>query len=1227
MSENGDEDQFIDDEGNNAENGDAAEGDGEDQAEKGEVDVNDPDDGEPKESNRSPYSNDRFGKYAKDRMLEMNLFPFYGRTKELDQLEAAVARISPEDTEHQCEAIWICGDAGVGKSTLIEEATYEIFEAKSNLVCQGTGEENHVAALPLQTLSDCLGDLCERLEQHGGKELWQPRIDEALGGEASLLIGAVPALRKFIDAEPIDTRRLIMFDINSRRRFDRLTFAIRDFLKAILAHHPIVMIIDNIHWADLDSLEIIYRLVTSCNLERFLLVGCHEPVDDAHPLATHKAAISGTDIQETHINLQPFDLDSTKEVLSGLLLDAVTIDEEKPVQRTEDLAKTLHKCTRGNALWMMAILRILNDESILVYDKGEFKWSKQAVKKHMKQWKEDGNKVVKSISGAIENRIENCSKKIRFVLEAIALLRLTTFSLEKLDKVLLAAWTRQDKECYVQTEDDLKDFLSKACKLGFVEDRGEGYFRFSHDCVRSSAYSTAMTEETKTPETSMHLAMAKELNLISAKEKPDSRFKFLAIDQLNCCSSLLPQGAIVKLYKLNQEVAEICITRTSFRTAAEFLEITMGLIDNETKWKHLYDVTLRNFLYLARMKVCCNDLEASKKLCKDIFKYATSLKDKIYASHLMFSVLMEEGKYNDALNRALALLGRMGENFPSENLRPIVDGEVGKLRQMVAQRDNRQLLNPPKMTDGKALDINFLLALVVEISDKCEPNYYKLFAMIRMMHLSLRFGHSRQYPLAFALFGSHLVTIGAIKEGHRYGQVAEKLGRGTDLYGGKAAMMFQWNICHWRRHYRRSLEPILNIYNDQVDNGDFENADFSIVTYIQYHLASGFELEGLRANVMFFERPFYDYDMPDKWRITIVQELITNLMGETESPLVFFGDDVSEEDEFIAELESGGDAKAALDYFYFMQLFIASLFNDADMVQLCLSKIQRPPDGIWSSYYYFFESLFLISKLPTTKGRGRNDLKAKIEEKKGKLIDWYNAGAPNPSAMISLLDAEYLVNKEAGRQIAIIKVQEVYDEAIHAAAKEGMLHLEALASEKAGMYFDSIGKIDEGARYLRRAHKKYIEWKGVAKVIDIEERFADILHIRHRYQVVPRENYFEHQKGKKKGVKKIAKLAGKGTKKIVKGAGKGTKKAVKGLFSKKDKGRHEVSADQGGGEEEQYAEDDAYDGGSQGQQNQDIYEDDVGEEEYDEGEDQPKEKKKSKKLFGKLKKIGLGKGK
>ena len=120
-----------------------------------------------------------------------------------------------------------------------------------------------------------------------------------------------------------------------------------------------------------------------------------------------------------------------------------------------------------------------------------------------------------------------------------------------------------------------------------------------------------------------------------------------------------------------------------------------------------------------------------------------------------------------------------------------------------------------------------------------------------------------------------------IKEAHRFGQVAEKTARPGDYYGGKAIMLFHWHISHWRRNYRRSLEPVLNVYNAQVDAGDSHNADFSITTYIQYHLASGFDLERLADNLQLFEGLFTDYDIKESWRVSLPKEFIANFLGET----------------------------------------------------------------------------------------------------------------------------------------------------------------------------------------------------------------------------------------------------------------------------------------------------------------------------------------------------------
>jgi predicted ATPase len=131
----------------------------------------------------------------------------------------------------------------------------------------------------------------------------------------------------------------------------------------------------------------------------------------------------------------------------------------------------------------------------------------------------------------------------------------------------------------------------------------------------------------------------------------------------------------------------------------------------------------------------------------------------------MFDIMVEEENYEEALSRILALLQRMGETFPTgQNVPKIIEKEFDGIRKSLRKKDNKQLLTPPKNSDKKSLDALFLLATLVDISEKYNDNYYKELAIMRMMHLSLKFGYSRQYPLAFALFGVYLVQQGFIKE-------------------------------------------------------------------------------------------------------------------------------------------------------------------------------------------------------------------------------------------------------------------------------------------------------------------------------------------------------------------------------------------------------------------------------------------------------------------------------
>jgi hypothetical protein len=79
------------------------------------------------------------------------------------------------------------------------------------------------------------------------------------------------------------------------------------------------------------------------------------------------------------------------------------------------------------------------------------------------------------------------------------------------------------------------------------------------------------------------------------------------------------------------------------------------------------------------------------------------------------------------------------------------------------------------------------------------------------------------------------------------------------------------------------------------------------------------------------------------------------------------------------------------------------------------------------------------------KGKKGKELKEIIASLKGQLIDWYNEGAQNLNAMVSILEAAYVFAKDAGKGLLALKVQEMCNEAIDAAASNLLFNLPCLA--------------------------------------------------------------------------------------------------------------------------------------------------------------------------------------
>ena len=160
-----------------------------------------------------------------------------GRAAELDRLVAALGGLE----RGQPAAVELLGAAGIGKTRLLAEFGDRV-EADGVLVLGGRGAEQE-RDLPFWVFVDALDDYIQGLE---------PRRLRGLDDEVRAELGQVfPSLSTFVTGG----RSTLQVE---RYRMHR---AVRELLERLAATRPLVLVLDDFHWADYASAELVGALL------------------------------------------------------------------------------------------------------------------------------------------------------------------------------------------------------------------------------------------------------------------------------------------------------------------------------------------------------------------------------------------------------------------------------------------------------------------------------------------------------------------------------------------------------------------------------------------------------------------------------------------------------------------------------------------------------------------------------------------------------------------------------------------------------------------------------------------------------------------------------------------------------------------------------------------------------------------------------------------------------
>src|SRR6185369_9641547 len=159
-----------------------------------------------------------------------------GRRVELDALDAALAGLE----QGAAQTVEIAGPAGIGKSRLLAELAARA-EARGHVVLSGSGAELE-QDLPFWVFVDALDDYVEGMDPR--------RLARLEPGVRAELAQVLPSLAA--DATATDGA------IHERYRVHR---AMRELLEQLAATKPLVLILDDLHWADAASIDLLVALL------------------------------------------------------------------------------------------------------------------------------------------------------------------------------------------------------------------------------------------------------------------------------------------------------------------------------------------------------------------------------------------------------------------------------------------------------------------------------------------------------------------------------------------------------------------------------------------------------------------------------------------------------------------------------------------------------------------------------------------------------------------------------------------------------------------------------------------------------------------------------------------------------------------------------------------------------------------------------------------------------
>jgi class 3 adenylate cyclase len=357
-----------------------------------------------------------------------------GRERELNILEDALLGAN----RGQGQVVILSGDAGMGKTRLSTELQRRAQQLGMKVLWGGCSEAE--LALPYLPFLEAIGNYLAAADMN--------EIRQRLG----------PIRRELAHLFPQLDPDASSYDDDTTQGKPRLFEAILALLAIPTEAGGLLLVIEDLHWADASTRELLDYLTRRLRSSRILVVGTYrgDEMHRKHPLLPIVQSWRRSSMA-TIVELDPLPADSVARIVRAIF------DIEDVSDDTRDF---LHQRSEGNPFVLEEVLKAALDRGDIFRD--ERGWTRKSL---------SDIRLPESVRNTILMRVERLTDRERGVLRAAAVLG------NSFPYAAVVAVAGGD-ELAVQ------EAISTCVQLQLIEDdpRGQGRYRFHHSLTREAIY-------------------------------------------------------------------------------------------------------------------------------------------------------------------------------------------------------------------------------------------------------------------------------------------------------------------------------------------------------------------------------------------------------------------------------------------------------------------------------------------------------------------------------------------------------------------------------------------------------------------------------------------------------------------------------------------------------------------------------------------------------------------